>query len=220
MPEETKMFDPAIMKKIEEAISQLDKIKPILDKDGKKLWFRDKVSKGFTVQEVMQKLKEVNYDFTAAGTYLDNTYNSRVKSQKAMEEVVKLKEDSEKKVQAEKTGARLSWIFTAFSISAVSIFSSVMIKRTVGDTAPELTASAVPGGDILGSFMKGGWILGGAAAGVGLLLLAFFMIERYSKKTQTEDKEQNLFSLQKNEQEALAESQRKEIEAELAGKVQ
>src|SRR3989344_6221551 len=121
MPDQSAVvFDVAILKKIDETLADVEKKVPIMDKEGKRLWFRDKVSKGFTVQEIMQKLKEVNYDFTAAGTYLDNIYNSRVKSQKAMEEVVKLKEDSEKKVQAEKTGARLSWIFTAFSISAVS----------------------------------------------------------------------------------------------------
>ncbi len=220
MPDESAMFDAAILKKIEEAISTVEKVVPIFDKEGKKLWFKDKIAKGFTVQEVLRKLKEVNYDFTTAATYLDNEYNSKKKSQQAFEEVTKLKAEAEKKVEAEKIGGRLTWIITAFSISVTAAFSSYMIKSTVGESAPELTASALPGGDILGSFMKWGWIIAGAAGGIGLLLLAFFIIERNVKKTKTEEVQGSTLSLKNTEQEALNESRKREIEAELARKMQ
>lgn len=214
------MFDAAILKKIDEAIAEVEKKVPIFDKDGKRLWFRDKVSKGFTLTEVMQKLKEVNYDFTTAGTYLDNAYNSRMKSQKAIEEIAKLKEESEKKSGAEKTGAKLSWIVSAFTIAGVGAFSSYMIKKSVGDVPPDLTAAAMPGANILPSIMKGGWIIAGASGGVGLLLLAFYIIEKYAKTTKKEESEQGTLSLKAEEQKALQESQKKEIEAEILRKTQ
>lgn len=214
------MFDAAILKKIDETIAEVENKVPIIDKDGKRLWFRDKVSKGFTLKEIMQKLKEVNYDFTTAGVYLDNAYNSRMKSQRAIEEITKMKETTEKKEEAEKTSAKLSWIVSAFTIAGIGAFSSYMIKKSIGDTPPDLTASAMPGANILPSFMKGGWIIAGAAGGVGLLLLAFYIVEKYTKTAKKEEAEQGTLSLKAEEQKALQESQRKEIEAEIARKTQ
>lgn len=196
-------FDPVLEKSINNAIAEVEKTIPIFDKEGKKLWFKDKISKGFTITEILSKLKELNYDFSAAGNYLDNAYASRTKSEKALEEVTKLRTETETKKEEEKTGARLSWIVSAFGVAGAAAFSSYMIKRTIGEEVPELTATALPGGEILGTFMKGGWILAGAASGVGLLLLAFFIIEKTSKKKTS------------NGQPTI-EAQRKVIEEELA----
>lgn len=214
------LFDPAIMKKIEEAVSILAKIIPIKDTDAKKLWFKDKVLKGFTVQEIIQKLKEVNYDFTAAGTYLDNTYTARTKSETAYAQVTKIQEEDKKKKEVEKTGARLTWIVLAFTISGVGAFSSWMIKRSMDGADLELTAAAMPGGDILGSFINGGWVLAGASGGVGLLLLAFFLIERTVTKTKEQSAQTEALGLKKSEQAVIAEAQKREIEEELAKKTQ
>lgn len=214
------MFDAAILKKIDETLAEVEKKTPIMDKEGKRLWFRDKVSKGFTLKEIMQKLKEVNYDFTTAGSYLDNAYNSRMKSQRAIEEITQMKETTEKKEEEAKTGAKLSWILTAFTIAGVGAFSSYMIKKSIGDVPPDLTAAAMPGMNILPSFMKGGWIVAGAAGGVGLLLLAFYIVEKYTKTTKKEETEQSTLSLKAEELKTLQESQKKEIEAEIARKTQ
>lgn len=214
------MFDPALLQKIEETVNSLPRSVPVVDKGARKLWFKDKIAKGFTLQEIMQKVKETNYDFTAAATYLDNTYAARMKSEKAYKEVTAMKDEADKKKETEKLSARLSWIVTAFSIAAVSAFSSWMIRRTVGDSGPELTSIAMPGGDILGNFMKGGWILAGASAGVGLLLLAFFLTERFITRTKNETQEEEVLGLKKEEQKVLQEAQKKEIEEELAKKVQ
>lgn len=214
------MFDAAILKKIDETLADVEKKVPIMDKEGKRLWFRDKVSKGFTLKEIMQKLKEVNYDFTTAGTYLDNAYNSRMKSQRAIEEITKMKETTDKKEEQAKTTAKLSWIVSAFTIAGTGAFSSYMIQQSVGDVPADLTATAMPGMDILPMFMKGGWIIAGASGGIGLLLLAFYIVEKYTKTTKKEETEQNTLSLKADELKVMQESQKKEIEAEISRKTQ
>lgn len=181
--------DPEVEKQVDRLIATIEaEGRPVFDKDNKKTWIKDKLNKGFSMQLIYQSLKANNFDFVTTGAYLDNMSKGREKAQKAIEEVTALKQEKEKKERSEKKSAHLSYVITAYIISAIGFFMAYIIQKNLGEVIGIIEEGPI--GGFMHTFVKAGWIVGITGAAVGTLLVAFMLADyfkRKAKKQQAED---------------------------------
>jgi len=91
------------------------------------------------------------------------------------QEVTELKEKIASKELEEKVKSQLTWTLSSFFIGGAGIFTALIIKRTIGESASmaELAVGGVS--DMLSTIIKAGWIIGITGIIVGLVLLAMFI---------------------------------------------
>ncbi len=150
-------------------------------------WLSKKIEKGFTIEDISQKLKDYNYDFKEADRILEDQAAKKLESG----DVAKRVEELESKIGGEekkkKEQSQLNWIISSFMISVISAGTSYFISKQMVDIDTSVMGDA---GGFLTAFIKGGWILGIVSGFVGLMLTAMFISEKYKHKTLIPDKEQ------------------------------
>jgi len=108
------------------------------------------------------------------------------------QEVAELKEKMASKELEEKVKSQLTWTLSSFFIGGAGIFTALIIKRTIGESASmaELAVGGVS--DMLSTIIKAGWIIGITGIIVGLVLLVIFINTyiKYKKGPQGSQAEQ------------------------------
>lgn len=207
-----KPFDTALDPQIDLFLQEIEKAGvPIFDKEGKKKWVKDKLSKGFSLKLIQEKLKEYNYDFTAASKYFDEITSSKEKAEQAVQEVAKMKEEQAAEKKRTKLSGRVGLILTAFILGGVGFFTWNMFKKSSGGAADDLNLMAGPAGGLMQSFTKGSLIVGIAGIAVGVLLTVFFVADHFIKKAKERKKGEP-----EKQDKAAAEEKAKAMEQEIS----
>ena len=155
----------------------------ILDTKGLKItnwegmigWFKNKLSIGFTFEEIKSLIEEQSYDFKK----VDKILSERAESKEALKKVEAIENKIETEEQTKKKQSQLNWIVSAFLTALVSAGSSWFISQQVSDIDTSVVGEA---GGILSAFINGGWILAIASAFVGLFLIVMMLSEKYKDK--------------------------------------
>ena len=71
----------------------------VTNKEGMIAWVKDKVSRGITLQEIEQTLKDQGYDFRKTNTALEDKLESRAVSKKVEALETKIKTEEELKIE-------------------------------------------------------------------------------------------------------------------------
>ncbi|MBI4153697.1 hypothetical protein HY501_00010 [Candidatus Woesearchaeota archaeon] len=181
-------FDSALDLQVEQLLREMEASGVvIIDREVKKRWIKDLVSRGFSLQLIFQTLKAYNFDFKSTSIYFSSLYMSQQKSKEALAEVTTIKANIEKEKEQQKLSAKVSWVITAFATSAVGFMTAIM----VGNATEGLDTSALigPANNMLTWFTRGGWIIGFAGLGIGLLLGTFFLGSYLKKRIHKEESE-------------------------------
>lgn len=180
--EKPKLFDPAVEHFVESFLKSLEQEKvKIVDIERKKAWIRDKVGKGFGSNFLMQTLKAHNFDFDAAGRYIDNIYATQQKSETAVKEVKDIKEERTKEKLTTKRTSQLTWILSSFILSGVGIFIAIILRKQtsdLGDVAGDMGMAT----SMLENIIKFSWIIAIAAGAVGIFLVVFMLANYFKAK--------------------------------------
>ena len=208
-------IETALDKQIEQLLREIEASGiVIIDRDVKKRWIRDLVSKGFSLQMIFQTLKSYNFDFRSTSMYFASLYMSQQKSKEALAEVTTIKEGLEKEKTQKELSAKISWVISAFAASAVGFMTAIMIGNTTKDL--DFSSLVGPAGDMLTWFVRGGWIIGFTGLGIGLLLGTFLLIGYLHKRVKKEEAEE----VQKKTTAVEAEKKIKDQMAQLAAEIQ
>lgn len=173
--------------KINDFLASLEKVGiKVTNREGMTAWLKNKAQKGFTIEEISNKLKEYKYDFKAVDKLLEDQAASKGESGDVIKRVEELETkigDEEKK---KKEQSQLNLIVSAFVISLVSAGTSYFINKQIVQMDTSIMGDA---GDFLSTFIKAGWVIALVTGFVGLMLVAMFISEKYKNKTLIPKKE-------------------------------
>ncbi len=205
---------PLVDQQVEKLLATIEaEGKPILDRENKKNWIKDKLQKGFSLQVIYQSLKTNNFDFVTTGAYLDNMAKGRQEAQQAIKEVKEIKEEKAKKEKSEKKAAHVTYIIIAYVLSGVGFFVAFVIKNALGETAELITGSPI--GSFMNTFIKAGWIVGITGAAVGTLLVVMLLADYFKRKAKKQEAEDRAGVKKEKEAKTTAEKMQ-QIEQRLA----
>ena len=139
-------------------------------------WFKGKIAKGFSLDEIKKMLEDKSYDFKAA----DQLLEEKASNKEVMKKVEELETKIESEEQTKKKQSHMNWIVSAFMTAIISAGSSYFISKQVVSIDTSVMGET---GGFLSTFIKGGWVLSIASAFVGLFLLAMYISEKYKDKS-------------------------------------
>ena len=181
-------FESTLDQQVEQLLREIEAAGVvIIDREVKKHWVKDLVSRGFSLQLISQTLKSYNFDFKSTSQYFASLYMGQQKAKEALTEVTAIRTQLDKE-QAEKVlTAKVSWLISAFAASAVGFMTAIM----VGNATEGIDTGALvgPANNMLTGFVKGGWIMGFVGLGIGILLSAFLIGQYLNKRVKKEELE-------------------------------